>query len=79
LTLRLLPVRLIGAKKNYEVDVTLSGRVRPLSVVAGEISTGKTSLLEFIAYGLGASEHHNTKRYSGRCARPRLSSSSGVR
>ncbi len=31
--------------------------VRPLSVIAGQISTGKTSILEFIAYCLGASGH----------------------
>jgi hypothetical protein len=55
--IRIRRLRLIGAEKNYEVDFTLAGRVRPLSVVAGEISTGKTSVLEFIAYGLGASEH----------------------
>lgn len=54
---RIRRLRLIGAEKNYEVDFTLAGRVRSLSVVAGEISTGKTSVLEFIAYGLGASEH----------------------
>lgn len=28
-----------------------------MAVVAGEISTGKTSVLEFIAFGLGASDH----------------------
>jgi hypothetical protein len=43
--------------KDYEVGFSADGAVRPLSVVAGEISTGKTSVLELIDYCLGASRH----------------------
>lgn len=57
MSIRIRRLRLIGAEKNYEVDFTAGGKVRPLSVIAGEISTGKTSVLEFVAYGLGAAEH----------------------
>jgi hypothetical protein len=56
-SIRIRRLRLVGATKNYDVNFTSEGRVRPLSVVAGEISTGKTSVLEFIAYGLGAGDH----------------------
>ena len=55
--IRIRRLRLIGAEKNYEADFTDGGRARPLSVIAGEISTGKTSVLEFVAYGLGATRH----------------------
>lgn len=57
MSIRIRHLRLLGAEKNYEVDFTRGEEVRPLCVIAGEISTGKTSVLEFIAYGLGASDH----------------------
>lgn len=57
MAIRVRRLRLIGAEKNYEVDFTEFGRVRPISVIAGEISTGKTSILEFVAYGLGGKNH----------------------
>lgn len=57
MSIRIRHLRLVGATKNYDVDFTSDGTVRPLSVIAGEISTGKTSVLEFIAYGLGTSDH----------------------
>jgi recombinational DNA repair ATPase RecF len=47
-------LRLIGAARNYEVSfLDKEGQVLPLSIVAGQISTGKTSVLEYIAYCLG--------------------------
>ena len=56
--LRIRALRLIGAGREYEVDFTDdNGEIRPLAVIAGEISTGKTSVLEFIDYCLGASRH----------------------
>ncbi|WP_394524589.1 hypothetical protein [Paenarthrobacter nicotinovorans] len=53
-------LRLIGPKHSYRVDFTDKHdevRVRPLSVIAGEISTGKTTVLEFVDWCLGAKEH----------------------
>ncbi|MFD7885237.1 hypothetical protein ACFV3N_22715 [Streptomyces bauhiniae] len=56
--LRLLGLRLLGYRKNYTVNFTdQSGQHRPLSVIAGEISTGKTTILEFIDFCLGNSAH----------------------
>jgi hypothetical protein len=56
-SLRVRSLRLVGVDKSYEVDLTADGAVRPLSVIAGEISTGKTSVLEFVDYCLGAGSH----------------------
>jgi hypothetical protein len=56
-SLHLRTLRLVGVGRQYGVDLTKDGAVRPLSVIAGEISTGKTSVLEFIDYCLGASGH----------------------
>jgi hypothetical protein len=56
-SLRLRALRLLGAGRNYGVDFTVDGAASPLSVIAGEISTGKTSVLEFIDYCLGSSRH----------------------
>lgn len=53
-------LRLIGPKYAYCVDFTErndKNLLRPLSIVAGEISTGKTTVLEFIDWALGAKEH----------------------
>lgn len=57
MSLRIRRLRLVGVGKSYEVDLTTDGAVRPLSVIAGEISTGKTSVLEFVDYCLGAGGH----------------------
>lgn len=57
MSLRLRTLRLVGMGQPYGVDLTEDGIVRSLSVIAGEISTGKTSVLEFIDYCLGGSRH----------------------
>lgn len=55
---RIRGLRLIGARRNYTVDFTDDAQVaRQLAVIAGEISTGKTSILELIDYCLGAKEY----------------------
>ena len=56
--LRIRGLRLIGAHRAYTVDFTDRANVtRQLSVIAGEISTGKTSILQLIDYCLGAKDH----------------------
>ncbi|MGW3109688.1 hypothetical protein [Streptomyces sp. NPDC001100] len=56
--IRIYGLRLLGYRKDYRVDFTSSdGGFRPLSIIAGEISTGKTTILEFIEYCLGARYH----------------------
>lgn len=53
-------LRLVGPLRSYEVYFTDSNdadRIRDLSIIAGEISTGKTTVLEFIDWCLGAKEH----------------------
>lgn len=57
MSLRLRALRLVGIGRNYGVDLTSEGEPRALAVIAGEISTGKTSVLEFIDYCLGSSRH----------------------
>jgi hypothetical protein len=57
MSIRLRALQLVGAGRIYGVDFTNADVVRPLSVIAGEISTGKTSVLEFIDYCLGSSSH----------------------
>ncbi|MFI6098227.1 hypothetical protein ACIA8G_21920 [Lentzea sp. NPDC051213] len=56
---RVLRLRLKGVDRDYEVDFRdgEDDGPRSLSVVAGAFSTGKSSVLEFIAYCLGASSH----------------------
>jgi hypothetical protein len=56
-SLRIRALRLVGLSREYGVDFTSGEEVRPLAVIAGEISTGKTSILEFIDYCLGSSGH----------------------
>jgi hypothetical protein len=56
-SLRIRKLQLAGLGRQYGVDFIEEGTPRPLSVIAGEISTGKTSVLEFIDYCLGASRH----------------------
>lgn len=56
--IRLLRLRLHSADRTYDVDFrTAAGTPRPLSVIAGAFSTGKTTVLEFVDYCLGASDH----------------------
>lgn len=56
--LRIRGLRLIGPHRTYSVDFTDNDNVaRQLSVIAGEISTGKTSILQLIDYCLGAKDH----------------------
>lgn len=53
-------LRLVGPKHSYRVDFTDlydEELIRPLSIIAGEISTGKTTVLEFVDWCLGAKEH----------------------
>lgn len=57
--IRILRLRLRGVNRDYEVDFRddEASFPRSLSVVAGAFSTGKSSVLEFIAYCLGGSSH----------------------
>jgi hypothetical protein len=56
--IRLQRLRLAGVTRPYEVDFRSSdGSFRPLSVIAGRTNTGKTSVLQFIAYALGGSSY----------------------
>ncbi|WP_407987609.1 DNA recombination protein RecN [Kitasatospora sp. CMC57] len=55
--IRIRRLRLAGVGRTYDVDFTTEGQVRNLSLVAGAFSSGKTAVLEFIAYGLGAKRH----------------------
>ncbi|MFD8413946.1 DNA recombination protein RecN [Streptomyces sp. NPDC059650] len=55
--IRIRRLRLAGVSRSYDVDFTHAHRVRGLSVVAGAFSSGKTAVLEFIAYGLGGKRH----------------------
>jgi hypothetical protein len=56
--IRIRQLRLRGVEKDYSVAfLDNDGNIRPLATIAGEISTGKTSVLEFVAYCLGGSSH----------------------
>jgi hypothetical protein len=56
--LRLLRLRLAGVTKPYEVDFRdADGSIRPLSVIAGPTNTGKTSVLQLVAYALGGAHY----------------------
>lgn len=57
MTVRIRRLRLVGVSQNYDVDFRESDSPRTLAVVAGEISTGKSSVLEFVDFCLGASSH----------------------
>jgi hypothetical protein len=55
--LRVRHLRLSGVLRPYDVSFTDDdGEIAPLSVIAGEISTGKTSILQFITYCLGGNQ-----------------------
>jgi hypothetical protein len=57
--IRVRRLRLHGTDRYYEVNFVDpdTNQPRPLSVISGAFSTGKTAVLEFIDYCLGASEH----------------------
>ncbi|GGM68860.1 DNA recombination protein RecN [Dactylosporangium sucinum] len=56
--IRLRRLRLHGGDRTYDVDFRASDDApRPLSVLAGAFSTGKTTILEFVDYCLGAGDH----------------------
>ena len=56
--LKIRQLQLRGIEKDYGVSfVSDEGTVEPLSTIAGEISTGKTSVFEFVEYCLGGSSH----------------------
>ena len=58
--LRVRRLRLMGVGRNYDVSfLDDEGNVSPLSIVAGQISTGKSSVVGFIAYCLGANAFPN--------------------
>jgi hypothetical protein len=55
--IRIRRLRLLGPSQSFGVDfVEGNGDVRALSVIAGATNTGKTSVLRFIAYVLGAKD-----------------------
>ncbi|MEV1320011.1 DNA recombination protein RecN [Micromonospora arborensis] len=56
--IRLRRLRLHGEGRAYDVDFRQpDDSPRPLSVIAGAFSTGKTTILEFVDYCLGAADH----------------------
>lgn len=55
--IRIMRLRLKGVEGDYEIDFREDGQPKPLSIVAGAFSTGKSSTLEFIDYCLGARDH----------------------
>jgi hypothetical protein len=56
--IRIRRLRLHGPDRSYDIDFrTPHGTPRALAVIAGAFSTGKTTILEFVDYCLGASRH----------------------
>jgi len=56
--IRIRRLRLHAEDRAYDVDFRgPADAPRPLSVIAGAFGTGKTTILEFVDYCLGASEH----------------------
>ena len=56
--IRIRRLRLHGDDRAYDVDFRAPDDApRPLSVLAGAFSTGKTTILEFVDYCLGAGDH----------------------
>ncbi len=53
--IRLRTLRLSGPTNRYEVD--FNARESNLAIIAGQIYTGKTTILGFIDYCLGSNEH----------------------
>lgn len=57
MSIRIRALRLVGLGQNYGLTFVEESTPQSLSVIAGEISTGKTTILEFIDYCLGAKRH----------------------
>jgi|SRR5579884_187522 len=57
MSIKVRRLRLLGVTRDYDVSFLQETDARTLSVIAGEISTGKSSILEFIDYCLGGREH----------------------
>ncbi|WP_436522060.1 DNA recombination protein RecN [Actinoplanes sp. HUAS TT8] len=56
--IRIRRLRLHADGRTYDVDFRDgSDLTRPLSIIAGAFGTGKTTILEFVDYCLGASDH----------------------
>lgn len=56
--IRIRRLRLHAEDRPYDVDFRNGGDApRPLSIIAGAFGTGKTTILEFVDYCLGASDH----------------------
>jgi hypothetical protein len=56
--IKLRRLRLVGTTQNYPVDfIDDDGEPMPLAIVRGEITTGKTAVLEFVDYCLGKKRH----------------------
>ncbi|GAA2383023.1 DNA recombination protein RecN [Dactylosporangium salmoneum] len=56
--IRIRRLRLHGDDRGYDVDFRAPDDApRPLSILAGAFSTGKTTILEFVDYCLGAGDH----------------------
>ena len=70
--LRVRRLRLQGVSRPYEVSFLDPGTGQPaaLAIISGQISTGKTSVLEFIRYCLGGADfpHHPELRSRVRSA-----------
>jgi hypothetical protein len=61
--IRILGLRLRGVRRDYVVDFTDDSDLgRDLSLIVGEISTGKTTVLEFIDYATGHRDPRATRR-----------------
>lgn len=54
---RIRELQLRGLSRNYGLKFLADGEPAPIGIIAGEIMTGKTSVLEFVDYCLGAAEH----------------------
>lgn len=55
--IRLRKLILRGLTRDYGPDLLRDGEARGLMVIAGQIMTGKTSVLEFIDFCLGGTDH----------------------
>lgn len=72
MSIRIRALKLVGDHKDYDVGFVRDGLIRPLAVVAGEILTGKTSVLEFVEYCLGAKDHPRHQEIQRRVQAARL-------
>ncbi|WP_344000648.1 ATP-binding protein [Pseudarthrobacter sulfonivorans] len=58
--IRIRRLRLLGSTRSFDIDFReADGSSRPLSIIAGRTNTGKTSVLRFIEYALGAKTFPN--------------------